>query len=54
MQFATGGVVTASYVPDDPAAAYAALFPSTHWRSGLRSLIYLFAHDAKPHAVAKA
>jgi sugar phosphate permease len=53
MQFATGGVVTASYVPDDPAAAYAALFLFYVFAVGLAVLLYLFAHDAKPHAVAK-
>lgn len=49
MQFATGGVVTASTVPGDPAAAYAALFGFYVVMLGFALLIYLlFARDAKP------
>ena len=49
MQFATGGVVTASTVPGDPAAAYAALFGFYVAMLGLALLVYLlFARDAKP------
>ena len=50
MQFATGGVVTASAVPGDPAAAYTALFAFYVLMLGLALLVYLFARDAKPHA----
>lgn len=49
MQFATGGVVTASTVPGDPAAAYAALFGFYVVMLGFALLIYLLlARDAKP------
>jgi predicted MFS family arabinose efflux permease len=48
MQFATGGVVTASTVPGDPAAAYAALFSFYVAVLALALLVYLFARDAKP------
>jgi len=49
MQFATGGVVTASTVPGDPAAAYAALFGFYVAMLGLALFVYLlFARDAKP------
>ena len=53
MQFLTGGVVTASSVPGDPATGYAALFSFYVLMLGLALLVYLFARDAKPHAVAK-
>jgi predicted MFS family arabinose efflux permease len=48
MQFATGGVVTASIAPDEPAAAYAALFAFYAATLALTLAIYLFACDAKP------
>ena len=48
MQFATGGVVTASFVPGQPAAAYTALFAFYAVALGLTVAIYLFARDAKP------
>ena len=48
MQFATGGVVTASAVPGDPAAAYQSLFWFYVVMQGLGLLIYLLARDAKP------
>ena len=53
MQFLTGGVVTASSMPGDPATGYAALFSFYVLMLGLALLVYLFARDAKPHAVAK-
>lgn len=48
MQFATGGLVTASVVPGEPAAAYAALFTFYAAMLGLSLLIYLVAKDAPP------
>ena len=48
MQFATGGVVTASLVPGEPAGAYAALFGFYAAVLALSLLIYLFARDARP------
>jgi MFS family permease len=48
MQFATGGVVTASIVPAEPAAAYTALFTFYAVVLGLALAIYLLARDAKP------
>ncbi len=54
MQFMTGGVVTASAVPGDPAAEYAALFAFYVLMLGLALLVYLFARDAKPHAATKS
>ena len=48
MQFATGGVVTASIVPSEPAAAYAALFGFYAAVLGAALAIYLLARDAKP------
>lgn len=48
MQFATGGVVTASIVPGEPAAAYTALFTFYAVVLGLALAIYLLARDAKP------
>ena len=54
MQFLTGGVVTASAVPGDPATGYAALFAFYVLMLGLALLIYLFARDAKPHASPRA
>ncbi|BCH33385.1 MFS transporter [Mesorhizobium sp. L-8-10] len=51
MQFATGGVVTASVVPGEPAAAYAALFGFYAATLGISLLIYLFAKDAPPHRI---
>ena len=48
MQFATGGVVTASAVPGEPAAAYAALYWFYAATLGVSLLIYLFARDARP------
>jgi hypothetical protein len=47
-------VVTASSVPGDPAAGYVALFAFYMLMLGLALLAYLFARDAKPHAVAKS
>ncbi|WP_353641562.1 MFS transporter [Mesorhizobium sp. WSM2239] len=48
MQFATGGVVTASILPGEPAAAYTALFTFYAVVLGLALAIYLLARDAKP------
>ncbi len=48
MQFATGGVVTASFVPGDPATAYTALFAFYATVLAAALLIYLFARDARP------
>lgn len=48
MQFATGAVVTASTVPDEPAAAYATLFWFYAATLAISLAIYLFARDAKP------
>lgn len=48
MQFATGGVVTASAVPGEPAMAYAALFAFYAAVLGLTVVIYLFSRDARP------
>ena len=48
IQFATGGIVTASTVPGDPAAAYSALFTFYAAAVGIALLIYLFAKDARP------
>lgn len=53
MQFATGGVVTASTVPEDPSAAYAALFWFYAIMLAISLLIYLAARDAKPEKPAK-
>lgn len=48
MQFATGAVVTRAAVPDDPAAAYAALFLFIGLLLAAALVIYLFSRDAKP------
>lgn len=48
MQFATGGVVTASIVPGEPAAAYQALFTFYAVALALALLVYLAAKDARP------
>jgi len=48
MQFATGGVVTAWSSPDDPTAAYAALFSFYALAVGVALFIYLFSRDARP------
>jgi MFS family permease len=48
MQFATGGVVTASNVPGDPAAAYSALFAFYAVVLGIALAIYLLSRDARP------
>ena len=48
MQFATGGVVTASADPGDPAVAYAALYWFYAAMLALSLVIYSFARDAKP------
>lgn len=48
MQFATGGVVTAWSVPDEPVAGYVALFGFYALMVGLTLAIYLFSRDAKP------
>ncbi|MGB3387888.1 MAG: MFS transporter [Pseudaminobacter sp.] len=49
MQFATGTVVTANLAPNAENAAYGALFTFYAVALGISLLIYLFAHDAKPH-----
>ncbi|MEO3998930.1 MFS transporter [Mesorhizobium sp. CAU 1732] len=54
MQFATGGVVTASADPGDPAAAYAALYWFYAAMLALSLVIYSFARDAKPEQVDEA
>lgn len=51
MQFATGGVVTANFVPGEPAAAYQALFVFYAGALALALLIYLAARDARPETV---
>ncbi|MBO6719663.1 MAG: MFS transporter [Rhizobiaceae bacterium] len=48
MQFATGGVVSASVVPGEPVAAYAALFAFYALLLGAALVIYLFSRDAPP------
>jgi MFS family permease len=48
MQFATGGVVTASTVPGEPATAYGVLFTFYFAVLALALAIYLFSRDAKP------
>lgn len=48
MQFATGGVVTASAVPGDPSAAYSALFWFYVATLGVAIIIYLWSRDARP------
>ncbi len=53
MQFATGAVVTANMVPGDPTAAYSALFWFYVLMLGAAIIIYLWARDAKPEAVAE-
>lgn len=50
MQFATGAVVTATTVPGDPSAGYAALFGFYALALGLSLVAYLPAKDAKPSA----
>ena len=54
MQFATGGVVTASAVPGDPVAAYEALFWFYAVMLGIALAIYLLARDAKPEKTIAA
>lgn len=54
MQFATGGVVTASAVPDDPVPAYQALFWFYAVTLAVSLLIYLAARDAKPEKTVAA
>jgi MFS family permease len=53
MQFATGGVVTAYSVPDEPVSGYVALFAFYALMLGLALLIYLFSRDAKPEAAKR-
>ena len=48
MQFATGGVVTASTVPGEPVVAYEALFWFYAAALAFALAVYLFAQDAKP------
>lgn len=48
MQFAAGGVVTASLAPDAPERAYVMLFAFYAAMLALALLIYLFARDARP------
>jgi MFS family permease len=48
MQFATGGVVTASAMPGEPAAPYEALFWFYAVMLALSLAVYLAARDAKP------
>lgn len=50
MQFVTGAVVTASIVPGDPVAAYAALFLFVAAVLAVGWLIYLVSRDAPPKA----
>ena len=49
MQFATGGIVTASVDPANPAAAYQALFAFYAVALGISVAIYLLSRDAPPH-----
>ena len=48
LQFATGGVVTASTVAGEPAAAYGALFWFYAVMLALAIIVYLFVRDARP------
>lgn len=48
MQFATGAVMTASAVPGEPVAGYAALFWFYAAMLAFAVIIYLFSRDAKP------
>ena len=48
MQFATAGVVSASTVPDEPAAAYTALFWFYAAVHAAALVIYLSVRDARP------
>ena len=48
MQFATGGVVSAAASPQQPAAAYVALFAFYALTLGGAFVIYLFSRDAAP------
>jgi len=48
MQFATGGVVTVSAVPGEPAAAFQALFWFYAAMLAFAIVVYLFARDARP------
>ena len=52
MQFATGGVVTAWSVPDEPTSGYVALFAFYAIMVGFALLIYLLSRDAKPEIKA--
>ena len=48
MQFATGGVVSATFVPSAPVTAYVALFAFYALLLAVALVIYLFSRDAKP------
>lgn len=48
MQFSTGGIVTATAVPGEPAAAYGPLFAFYAATLGLALAVYLFSRDARP------
>lgn len=52
MQFASGAVVSATTRPDDPGAAYSALFWFYAASLAVSIVIYLWARDAKPEKKA--
>jgi MFS family permease len=54
LQFATGGIVTASQVPGEPGAAYGALFAFYAVTLAISLAIYLFSRDASPASIAAA
>jgi MFS family permease len=53
IQFATGGVVAAATVPDDPVQAYVALFGFYAVLMAVALAIFLFAKDARPEQTTK-
>lgn len=53
IQFATGGVVAAAAVPDDPVRAYVALFGFYALLMAVALFIFLFAKDARPEQTTK-
>ncbi|HTV67064.1 MAG TPA: MFS transporter [Rhizobiaceae bacterium] len=53
MQFATGAIVTAAFMPGAPAIAYEALFLFYLVCLGLAVFAYLFSTDAPPHTHQK-
>lgn len=53
IQFATGGVVAAASVPDDPVQAYVALFGFYAVLMAVALFIFLFAKDARPEQATR-